>query len=123
MVLFTEALVQFRAFLEPGASVILMVGAEERPEGISLRAQSVQSLEDEAVRMQKSLRVFMRDANPLKVFRNQLQQGGDSEISVVLIRADGEREIEIALPGRYRVSPQMASAIKAAPGVLEVEIA
>ena len=100
-----------------------MVGAEERPEGISLRAQSVQSLEDEAVRIQKSLRVFMRDANPLKVFRNQLQQGGDSEISVVLIRADGEREIEIALPGRYRVSPQMASAIKAAPGVLDVEIA
>jgi DNA polymerase-3 subunit alpha len=59
----------------------------------------------------------------MKAFRSQLQAGGDSEVSVVLIRAGGEREIEIALPGRYRVSPQMASAIKAAPGVLDVELA
>ncbi|KQT48846.1 DNA polymerase III subunit alpha [Aureimonas sp. Leaf454] len=122
VVLFSEMLTQYRELLEPGASVIILVGAEERPEGVSLRAQSVQSLEDEAVRMQKALRVFMRDAKPLTSFRNQLQGGGDAEVSVVLIRSGGEREIEIALPGRYRVSPQMASAIKAAPGVLEVEL-
>ena len=122
VVLFTEALTQFRELLEPGSSVILMVGAEERPEGISLRVQGVQSLEDEAVRNQKALRVFMRDAGPLKVFRSQLRDAGDAEVSFVLIQSGGEREIEISLPGRYRVSPQMASAIKAAPGVLEVEL-
>ncbi|KQT60446.1 MULTISPECIES: DNA polymerase III subunit alpha [unclassified Aureimonas] len=122
VVLFSEMLTQYRELLEPGASVIILVGAEERPEGVSLRAQSVQSLEDEAVRMQKALRVFMRDAAPLNAFRGQLQGGGDAEVSLVLIRAGGEREIEISLPGRYRVSPQMASAIKAAPGVLEVEL-
>ncbi|MCQ8782653.1 DNA polymerase III subunit alpha [Mangrovibrevibacter kandeliae] len=122
VVMFSETLIQYRDMLEPGASVIVTVAAEERPEGVSLRVQSVQSLEDEAVRMQKALRVFLRDARPVPVFQRQLQAGGDSEVSVVLIREDGEREIEIALPGRYRVSPQMASAIKAAPGVIDVEL-
>lgn len=122
VVLFSEALVAFRDVLEPGASVIVTVSAEERPEGISLRAQQVQSLEDEAVRTQKALRVFMRDARPLTAFRGQLSNDGDSEVSLVLVRDGGEREVEIMLPGRYRVSPQMASAVKAAPGVLDVEL-
>ena len=72
--------------------------------------------------MQKALRVFMRDANPLQAFRSQLRADGDSEISLVLVRDGGEREVEITLPGRYRVSPQMASVVKAAPGVLDVEL-
>ena len=122
VVLFSEALYAFRDQLEPGSSVIVGVSAEERPEGVSFRVQSVQSLEDEAVRMQKALRVFMRDANPLQAFRSQLRADGDSEISLVLVRDGGEREVEITLPGRYRVSPQMASVVKAAPGVLDVEL-
>ncbi|MFD2237690.1 DNA polymerase III subunit alpha [Aureimonas populi] len=122
VVLFTETLIQFRDMLEPGASVIVAVSAEERPEGISLRASGVQSLEREAEKMQRSMRVFMRDARPLSAFRSHLKDG-DSEVTLVLVREEGRREVEIALPGRFRVSPQMASAIKAAPGVLEVELA
>ncbi|GGD88236.1 DNA-directed DNA polymerase [Aureimonas endophytica] len=123
VVLFSETLTQYRDMLEPGASVILIVSAEERPEGISMRAQSVQSLEDEAVRTQKSLRVFMKEARPFDAFRKELQAGGDAEVSLVLIRESGEREIEIALPGKYRVSPQMAGTIRATSGVIEVELA
>ena len=122
LVLFSEALSTFRDQLEPGASVIVTAAAEERPEGVSFRAQSVQSLEDEAVRMQKALRITMRDEAPLSAFRDQLQTQGDSEISIILLREDGDREVEITLPGRYRVSPQMASAVKAATGVVDVEL-
>ena len=122
VVLFSESLYAFRDALEPGASVIVTVSAEERPEGISFRVIGVQSLEDEAVRMQKALRVFVRDAAPLSAFKGQLLANGESEVSLVLVRDDGEREVEITLPGRYRVSPQMASAVKAAPGVLDVEL-
>jgi DNA polymerase-3 subunit alpha len=35
---------------------------------------------------------------------------------------DKERgEVEVKLPGRYQVSPQIAGAIKAIPGVVTVE--
>ena len=30
-------------------------------------------------------------------------------------------EVEVKLPGRYKVSPQIAGAIKAVPGVVEVQ--
>jgi len=64
----------------------------------------------------------MRDARPLASFRSHLAAGGDSEVSLVLVQDNGEREVELLLPGRFRVSPQMAGAIKAAPGVLDVEL-
>ena len=72
--------------------------------------------------MQKALRIILRDAKPFSLFQSQLRSGGDSDISLILRPADGEREVEIALPGKFRVSPQIASAIKAAPGVVDVEL-
>ena len=63
-VLFSEGLAQYRDLLEPGRSVVITVSAEDRPEGVNLRIQTVQSLEDEASRIQKALRIFVRDAAP-----------------------------------------------------------
>ena len=40
--------------------------------------------------------------------------------SVVLMLKQGA-EVEVKLPGRFKVSPQIAGAIKAVPGVVQVE--
>ena len=50
---------QYRDLLEAGRSVVITVAAEDRPEGVNLRINSVQSLEDEASRIQKALRIFV----------------------------------------------------------------
>jgi DNA polymerase-3 subunit alpha len=47
---------------------------------------------------------------------------GDGQVSLIVIKEEGQREVEIELPHRYRVSPQIASAMKAIPGVVEVEL-
>jgi len=41
-------------------------------------------------------------------------------VNVVLMLNDGA-EVEVRLPGRFKVSPQIAGAIKAVPGVVQVE--
>ncbi|MEP6565296.1 MAG: hypothetical protein ABJB10_09155 [Mesorhizobium sp.] len=41
---------------------------------------------------------------------------------MAVLDASGEREVEIELPSRYRISPQIASAMRAVPGVVEVEL-
>jgi len=41
-------------------------------------------------------------------------------VSMVLILNEGT-EVEVKLPGRFKVSPQIAGAIKAIPGVVEVQ--
>jgi DNA polymerase-3 subunit alpha len=102
--------------------VVITVSAEDRPEGINLRIQTVQSLEDEASRIQKALRIFVRDAAPLGTLANQLSVKGEGQVSFVLIKDAGQGEVEIELPNRYRISPQVASAMRAVPGVVEVEL-
>ena len=46
--------------------------------------------------------------------------GADGDVSLVLM-LDLETEVEMKLPGRFKVSPQIAGAIKAVPGVVDVE--
>jgi DNA polymerase-3 subunit alpha len=121
-VLFSEALAQYRDLLEPGTSVVITVSAEDRPEGVNLRINGVQSLEEEASRVQKMLRVFVRDAGPAGALANQLSQKGDGQVSIIVIKEDAQGEVEIALPERYRISPQVAAALRAVPGVVEVEL-
>jgi DNA polymerase-3 subunit alpha len=121
-VMFSETLAQYRDLLEPGQSVVLTVAAEDRPEGINLRIQTVQSLEVEASRVQKALRIYVRDAAPLGTLAGQLGVRGDGQVSFIVLKPDAAGEIEVALPGGYRLSPQVASAMRAVPGVVEVEL-
>ncbi|UXN07273.1 DNA polymerase III subunit alpha [Bartonella sp. HY761] len=121
-ILFSEGLAQFGDMLEPGQSVVITVAAENRPEGVSLRIQSVNSLEDEAARLRKMLRLFVRSADVVEHIKTQLTTIGDGEVSLILLKDDGEREIEILLPRRYRLSPQIAAAMKAIQGVVDVEM-
>lgn len=121
-VLFSETLAQYRDLLEPGNSVVITVSAEDRPEGVNLRIQTVQSLEEEASRMQKALRVYLRDAAPVGAISSQLSSRGEGQVSLIVIKEGGQGEIEIGLPERYRISPQLAAAMRAVPGVVDVEL-
>ncbi|WP_011580594.1 MULTISPECIES: DNA polymerase III subunit alpha [Chelativorans] len=121
-VLFSEALAQYRDLLEPGRSVVIMVSAEDRPEGINLRIQTVQSLEAEASCMQKALRIYLRDPQPIAAISSQLTTRGEGQVSLIVIKDGGRGEIEIGLPERYRISPQVAAAMRAVSGVVDVEL-
>ncbi len=121
-VLFSEALAQYRDLLEPGKSVVLMVKAEDRPEGINLRIEGVQSLDEEAAKVQKSLRIYVRDARPVSTLQNQLSVRGDVQVSFIVLKDGGAGEIEVGLPDRYKVLTANASAMRAVPGVVEVEL-
>ena len=121
-VLFSEGLAQYRDLLQPGQSVVLTVAAEDRPEGVNLRIQTVQSLEEEASRAQKALRIYVRDTGPLNTLASQLNAKGDGQVSFIVLKEDAHGEVEIALPDRYRISPQVASAMRSVAGVVEVEL-
>ncbi|MET0173871.1 MAG: DNA polymerase III subunit alpha [Agrobacterium vaccinii] len=120
-VLFSEGLGQYRDLLEVGKSLVITVQAEERPEGIGLRIQTAESLEQRSVQMQKALRVYLRDSGPMKSLAHHLNKG-DGSVYFVLIKDDGQREIELELPGKYRISPEIGAAFRSAVGVIDVEL-
>ena len=119
-VLFAEGLAQYRDLLEPGTAVLLFLSAELQGDEVRARIQSVEPLEQAAAKLQKGLRVFLRDGAPLENVAKRLDAKGDGEVSMVLM-LDSDTEVEVKLPGRFNVSPQIAGAIKAVPGVERVE--
>ncbi|MGD9925127.1 MAG: DNA polymerase III subunit alpha, partial [Pseudorhodoplanes sp.] len=119
-VLFQEGLQQYRELLEPGNAVLLFLTAEAQAEDVRARIQTVERLDQAAEKVQKSLQIFLRDPAPLDHITSRLEPRGDGEVHFVLMLSDGG-EVEVRLPGRYKVSPQIAGAIKAVPGVVTVE--
>jgi DNA polymerase-3 subunit alpha len=126
-VIFSEGLAEHRDLLEPGTAVLLFLSAEVQGDDIRARIQSVEPLDAAAANLHKGLRVFLRDEQPIEAVAKRLepapvraQANGDGEVSVVLMLARGT-EVEVKLPGRFKVSPQIAGAIKAVPGVVQVE--
>jgi len=141
-VLFSEGLAQYREVLEPGAAVLLQLGAELQGEDVRARVLHAEPLDDAAAKTQKGLRIFVRDTKPLESIAKRLQmpqsgQGGtaqvgqprpiaaasggaDGDVSLVMM-LDLETEVEMKLPGRFKVSPQIAGAIKAVSGVVDVQ--
>ena len=123
-VLFSEGLAQYRDILEPGAAVLLQLGAELQGEDVRARVLHAEALDDAAAKTQKGLRIFLRDTKPLESIARRLSppagQSGSGDIALVL-RLDMQTEIEFKLDGRFQVSPQIAGAIKAVAGVEMVE--
>ncbi|WP_346912206.1 DNA polymerase III subunit alpha [uncultured Roseibium sp.] len=121
--LFKEKLEQFRDQLEPGRSVVLLVGADMRDDEPSIRIEQVDPIEKVVTRLQKSMRVFLRDERPVESLRRHLQVRGEGEVTVVVLLDNGTREVEVKLPGKFRLSPEIAGALKAVPGVTDVQMA
>src|SRR5579859_7476238 len=108
-VLFAEGLAQYRDLLEPGTAVLLLLSAEVQAEEVRARIQSVEPLDEAAARMQKGLRVFLRNEEPLAGVARRLEptrngaarngngggnghgggEAGDGEVSMVLLLPNG----------------------------------
>jgi DNA polymerase-3 subunit alpha len=117
-VLFSEGLAQFRDLLEPGAAVLLSLSAELQGDDVRARIQMVEPLDQAAAKLSKGLRVFLRAEAPVESVAKRLEapaaargpDKADGEVSLVLMLAEGT-EVEVKLPGRFKVSPQIAGAI------------
>ncbi|GLK69509.1 DNA polymerase III subunit alpha [Hansschlegelia plantiphila] len=121
-IIFSEGLASYRDLLEPNTPVIVTVAAAMEGEELRIRIEHVEPLDKAAEKMQRSVRIFMRAPEAFEAVSRRLESG-DGEVSVVLMLDEEETEVEIRLPGRYRVSPQIAGALKTAPGVVAVEAA
>ena len=125
-VMFSEGLPQYRDLLEPGTAVLLFLsrrgagrgGARPHPVGRAARCRR-------PPRCRRACEIFLRDRAPLEASpsgwsrrRARPRARGDGEVQHGAdARSDGT-EVEVKLPGRFKVSPQIAGAIKAVPGVV-----
>ena len=126
-VIFSEGLAEHRDLLEPGTAVLLFLSAEVQGDEVRARIQSAEPLDAPPPICKKACacscamaRRSRRWPSGWRLSRDLRQANGDGEVSMVLLLAAGT-EVEVKLPGRFKVSPQIAGAIKAVPGVVQVE--
>ena len=119
--MFSEVLSRAREFLKEGASVL--VSADLRLEGEALRvtAQDITPLEVAAAQAGAGLRIWLEATEAVPHIRNLLERERGRGRVVLVPRVENEREIEIALPGGYNVTPRLTQSIKLLAGVTRVE--
>ncbi len=137
-VVFSDTLNAARELLVPGTPVIVSVEADREEDTLKLRAQSIRALDEVAGSVALGWRVTLDGAalsdktkNVMGDLRTLLSSGGQAvrggtrggEVRLfVHLDYNGEgREIEIALPGRFDVSPSKRGELHTLPAVLAVE--
>src|SRR5215475_4372343 len=78
-VIFAEGLQQYRDLLEPGSPVLLQMTAEAQGDEVRARIQTVETLDRAAAKVQKGLRIFVRDEAPLDAVARRLDRGGQGQ--------------------------------------------
>ncbi|MDX1483158.1 MAG: DNA polymerase III subunit alpha, partial [Alphaproteobacteria bacterium] len=118
---FSEVLGRARELLEAGSNVLVSADARREGEGIRLTAQAIEPLDAAVARAAPGVKVSLGGSEALARLREIMAEaaGGKGEVSLVL-GLDGGREVEIALPGRYGLSPAALMDLKAVPGITEV---
>jgi DNA polymerase III subunit alpha len=121
---FSDTLEAARDHLEPGKNVVLTVEATLEGETLKLLARSAQPIDQVAADAgAQAIRVHLNRAEALPSLAALLGRlEGRTKAQITLCVPDDQgREIDIALPKPYPVTPQIRGAIKAMQGVVLVE--
>ena len=120
--LFSETLQACRDLLVAGQAVL--VQAELKLDGDALRitANSVQDLEAAAAHEKSELRVWIDHETALDPLHDMLEsvKGGRGRI-VLLPTLEETQDIEIRLPGFYRITPRLAEQMHTLEGIQKLE--
>ena len=119
--MFSEVLGQTRALLDSGQPLLVTVDVRAEEETLRLTAQRAEPLDGVVAHAAAGLKVFLGEADALSPLRGLMQRegGGRGRVTVV-VPVPPAREVEILLPGGFKISPKVRAAVKSLPGILDV---
>ena len=117
---FSEVLAQARALLDGGQPLIATVDVRNEEDSYRLTAQKIELLDGVVAHAAAGLRVFVGEPDALPRLRNLFGREMAGRGRVTLVLDLPSREVEIALPGGFRVDPRIRAAVKSLPGVIDV---
>ncbi|MCC6921004.1 MAG: DNA polymerase III subunit alpha [Alphaproteobacteria bacterium] len=117
---FSELLIANDELLRPGRAVMFTVTIDWEDDQPRLRTQGVKSLDDAAKTTSAGLKITLDTPRALQPLRGILEpRRGKGRVSLALM-LEGGRAADVDI-GKYAVSPDLRRAIRAVPGVVEVE--
>jgi DNA polymerase-3 subunit alpha len=118
--LFSEILREARALLDSGQPLVVTVDVRSEEENLRLTVQKIEPLDTVVALAAAGLRVFVGEARALSSLKSVItrEAGGRGRVTVVLDLP--AREVEIAIPGGFKVGPATRAAVKSLPGIIDV---
>ncbi len=118
---FSEVLAQSRGLLDAGQPLLVTVDGRAEEDSVRLTAQRIEPLDTVVAQAAAGLKVFVSAREALTPLSSLIsrESGGKGRVTVV-VPVPPSREVEIALPGGFRISPKVRAAVKSLPGILEV---
>ena len=118
--LFSEMLSEVRGLLESGQPLVVTVDARSGEESLRLIAQKIEPVDAVVADAAAGLRVFLGEARALSSLKSVItrEMGGRGRVTVVLDLPS--QEVEIAIPGGFKVDPRTRAAVKSLPGIIDV---
>ncbi|HUC71387.1 MAG TPA: DNA polymerase III subunit alpha, partial [Stellaceae bacterium] len=118
--LFAEMLKEARALFDAGQPLAVTVDVRSEEDSLRLTAQKIEPLDDVVAHAAAGLRVFLGEARALAHLKNLFARDGNGRGRVSVVLDLDDSEVEIAIPGGFRVDPRMRAAVKSLPGIVDV---
>lgn len=118
---FSELLDSAEEIIQTGSSVIVTVDASIDPErGLRVTAKSFAAIEAVAANSARGLEIFLTNESSLNAIHEVLEKykGGRGYITFK-VKTEDDYDIEIELKDKYRVSPDIRSALVTMKGVMD----
>jgi DNA polymerase-3 subunit alpha len=118
---FSDVLAPARELLDGGQPLIVTVDVRSEEQSLRLTAQKIEPLDKVVAHAAAGLKVFVGAEEALARLKGLFAReaaGGRGRVTVVLDLP--QSEVEIALPGGFRVDPKIRAAVKSLPGIVDV---
>ena len=119
--LFSDLLGATRELLDSGQPLIVTVDVRSEEQSLRLTAQKLEPLDKVVADAAAGMKVFLGAEEALARLKGLFQReavGGRGRVTVVLDLPSSE--VEITLPGGFRVDPRIRAAVKSLPGIVDV---
>jgi DNA polymerase III subunit alpha len=122
VVVFAEVLAQSRQLLDDGVPLVVTVDVRADDDSLRLMAQRFERLDALATDAAAGLKIVLSQEGALTPLSDLMrrQGGGRGRVSVI-VPVNPSREVEITLPGGFKIAPDLLPSLRALPGVLEVQ--
>ncbi len=117
---FSEVLSQSRAVLDGAQPLIVTVDVRHEDENLRLTVQKIEPLDTVVAHAAAGLRIFVGEAEALPRLKNLFGHEPSGRGRVTLVLDLPRSEVEITLPGGFRVDPRFRAAVKSLPGIVDV---
>ncbi len=121
LTVFSEVLSQTRQLLDSGQPLLVTVDGRMEEDTLRLMTQKIEPLDAVVAHAAAGLRVFVVEPAALKPLKGIIGRDGPGRGRVaIVVSVPPAREVEIQIPGGYKIGPGLRAAVKSLPGVLDV---